>query len=369
MEDSKNKISLKAELKTKTDEFVSTNKELFVNLSKEEITNKKKERAKEFRGKNQKLLSDTNNERISGLAQKYLFEQPDLFKMDDSLSWEERKSRIDEIVNEKIEIINREVSISNRDKEQLKEFATVIKQDDFDKNPNFVHIKKEHSDIILDTNKEEKNKFILIALHENNLDKNIFFDIVIDTNNSRSANKENALRVLKSLSEKHKDEEEKIKYFAEKIFRGSIKNNIIIARPMIAPFGEPFGQHYQLAEKFAREHKNFTLDDRTFSGYKIESPTSIFGEDKKEEIENFVKGFIKIIENETDYDIAMEKYKNLSKPTDLIPTYSVLGGWYVKLDENEKLSFGGNSERYGYLLDNRSKRSLYKDFTKDEYES
>lgn len=53
---SKNKVELKTELKEKTDNFVSQNKELFANLSKEEITEKKKERAKKFREENRDLL-------------------------------------------------------------------------------------------------------------------------------------------------------------------------------------------------------------------------------------------------------------------------------------------------------------------------
>lgn len=51
-----NHAELKAELKAKTNELVSQDKELFANLSKEEITEKKKERAKEFREENRELI-------------------------------------------------------------------------------------------------------------------------------------------------------------------------------------------------------------------------------------------------------------------------------------------------------------------------
>jgi hypothetical protein len=42
MTNSKNKVEVKTELKAKTDELVSKDKELFANLSKEEITKEKK---------------------------------------------------------------------------------------------------------------------------------------------------------------------------------------------------------------------------------------------------------------------------------------------------------------------------------------
>jgi len=318
--------------------------------AKEELSSEKN---KEVQNGRNEYEQEKIDQRAQWIIIKYLSE-PNLFKMEDSLSIEERQNKIDEILDKKIEELEGK-GVAEEYKEDVYGLVRkIVKENDFETNPNLEHFKKEHSDIILQ--KERKNKFILINLNNNDLDNKLFFNIVVDSGNSLSATEKNVLGAMKYLSNRQPDENSKITYFKDMIFRGHT-NNVIIPRPMGQP-GKIFDEHYTLRDKFQREHKDYLEEKLESWGYKIEDPALIFGEDRKEEIDNFIKGFIQIIENETDYNVAVEKLKNLPKPTGLKPTYAVLGGGYMDLDEKGKIVPFGNSTRYGYVLNGNTSNGL-----------
>lgn len=280
MTGSKTHFDLKAELKVKTDEMVSKskldapqfyNKEVFSSLSVEEQKQLKKERfdhkkelAIDFRYDNESLLSLYKDKKelyiAKSIIQEY-FSDPDLFKMSDSLPLEERWNKIDEILNQKKEKIVWNENITKREKEYVYRLVVqILKQDDIENNPKFAKFTREHSDIILSKEPTENNKFILIGI--NNFDnKNMFFDIAMATDYPvLSATPENVLSYIKRLSYRFKDEETKIKYFTDIIFRYSSQEYRIIARPQIY---DVFHQHYMIHDKFAREHGELVEDSRT----------------------------------------------------------------------------------------------------------
>lgn len=397
MTGSKTHFDLKAELKVKTDEMVSKskldapqfyNKEVFSSLSVEEQKQLKKERfdhkkelAIDFRYDNESLLSLYKDKKelyiAKSIIQEY-FSDPDLFKMSDSLPLEERWNKIDEILNQKKEKIVWNENITKREKEYVYRLVVqILKQDDIENNPKFAKFTREHSDIILSKEPTENNKFILIGI--NNFDnKNMFFDIAMATDYPvLSATPENVLSYIKRLSYRFKDEETKIKYFTDIIFRYSSQEYRIIARPQIY---DVFHQHYMIHDKFAREHGELVEDSRTIDWYRTKDTSLIFGEEQQSTVINFVKWLIEIIDNETDYNIAVEKLNKLKKPNRFI-TYSVLGWWVMRLREDGKIFTTGKSEMYWSLskfwtdklwpIELRSKEDilfdiLHKDFNEDE---
>ena len=370
MSNSKNSADLKAELKVKTTARAEANKAIFASLSNEEITEgkseeeiakerktrvteKKKDFTEDFRWDNKYILSSYRDlkkkERAKRVMQKYL-SNPDLFKMSDSLPLQERWNKIDKVLNETKEKIIWKDTVSKEYKEAVyKLVEQIIKQDDLENNPNFAKFTREHSDIILSKNPTEKNKFIFIAINDFD-NKNMIFDILVATEQFEFRDDPTedpiwTMERIKVISDKFNDDEAKIKYFTDMIFRNSSQDGKIIARPQI----DVFDQHYMINDKFAREHENYTEDARNIDWYRREDASLIFGEDQKDAVINFVKWFIEIIDNEVDYNIAMEKLHKLKKPN-RFTTYSVLGWWVMRLEENGKIFTTGDSKGYWYLF-------------------
>lgn len=324
--------------------------------------------------------NEYEQEKIEQKAQwiisKYL-SKPNLIKLNDSLSLEERQSKIDEILSKKIEEIKEKGGVSDKYEESVYKLVTrLVKERDFEENLNLKHFKGEECDITLQ--KKGKNKFIEIGIRENNMDRDIFFDLGVEYINAnprdmssetlKSSIKKNPEIILatlkKYISDEFKDEKRQIEFIINGILR-SITNNIIIARPMVEKSYKEgvvavFNQHYEMQNKFEREHKNYIKDSCASDESSNKDASLIFGEAKKEELEIFAKGVLEIIKNEKDYKVALEKLKNLPKPTNIKPSFSVTGGGYMALTPKGKIDAYGSSERYGEFNQEIVKKILKK---------
>jgi len=301
-------------------------------------------------------------QRALWIVDKY-FSEPGMFKMDNALSLEQRQEKIDEIFNQKIKELNEEKKgVVDTLKDKTYALAgRIIKERDIENNPNLEHVKGKYLDLVLQKKGEDRktnNKFLEIEVRDNDLDRNIFDDLVVDMqsikwNSPKEARyykkEENEGEILPNLQEfflkKLKDEKEQSKFVLDSIFR-SKSETMIIARPMTDKI---FNQHYEILNEFRREHKNYKEDDYIpyRHDYREKDTAMFFGEDNKKAIEDFVSAVLELIKNETDYQTALEKIKSLPKPTGLFPTFSVRGGGYIEKDDKGIFCPGNTSQGYG----------------------
>ena len=301
-------------------------------------------------------------QRALWIVDKY-FSEPDMFKMDDSFSLEQRQEKIDEIFNQKIEELNaEEKGVVDALKEKTYALASrTIKERDIENNPNLEHVKGKYLDLVLQKTGEDgktNNKFLEIEVRDNDLDRNIFEDLAVDMqfikwNSPKEARyfmkKENEEKILPRLNkfilETFKDEKDQVKFVLDSVFR-SKSETMIITRPMTKKI---FDQHYEILNEFRREHKNYQEDKYFFgdSYYKEEDTSNLFGEEKKGGLKDFAEAVLEIIKNEIDYKIAFEKIKNLPKPKGLHPTFSVRGGGYIEKDDKGIFCPGRTSQGFG----------------------
>lgn len=324
-------------------------------------------------------------QRALWIVDKY-FSEPDMFKMDESLSLEQRQEKIDEIFNKKINELNEDKKgVVDELKEKTYDLASrIIKERDIENNPNLEHVKGKYLDLVLQKKGEDgkvNNKFLEIEIRDNDLDRNIFDDLLVDTqaikwNSPKEARyfkeEENEGEILPKLKEfileKFKDEKDQIKFVLDSIFR-SKSETIIIARPMTKKI---FDQHYEILNEFRREHKNYQEDDYIFDrrDYREKDTSVIFGEEKKKELEDFANAILELIKNEADYKITLEKIKKLPKPTNLHPTFSVRGGGYITKNEEGIFSPGKTSQGYGAfnkgLVDYAFQKNFEKKYSDDD---
>lgn len=326
--------------------------------------------------------NEYEQEKIEQKAQwiisKYLSE-PDMFKMDDVLSLEQRQEKIDEIFNQKMKELDEEKKgVADTLKDKTYSLANrIIKEKDIENNPNLEHVKGKYLDLVLQKNGEDgvNNKFLEIEVRDNDLDRNIFEDLAVDETKIKFDSpgearfyqeEENEKYFLPGLKEfildKFKDEKDQVKFVLDSIFR-SKSETIVIARPMTKKI---FDQHYDILNEFRREHKNYQEDKYIFDrrDYKEKDTSMLFGEDNKKKLEDFAGAVLEIIKNETDYKIALEKIKNLPKPTDLHPTFSVRGGGYITKNEEGVFCPGKTSQGYGLFDEGLVYYAFQKNFNK-----